>query len=188
MSPLRSWLLWTAGFLSFPIGGVLAGLATGRTDAAFPALIAGLITGAVIGGGQSLLSARRLDWRRWVPASAIGMGIGLPLGGLAVGFGTALADLATMGAITGVALGVAQAVALPVSVRHRWAWAAAMPALWALGWTVTTLAGIQVGAQFTVFGSSGALTVSALLGLLLHRLAPAGADPVPAHLTEEFPA
>jgi hypothetical protein len=188
MSPLRSWLLWTAGFLSFPIGGVLAGLVTGRTDAALPALIAGLITGAVIGAGQRLVSARRLDWRRWVPASAAGMAVGLPLGGLAVGFGTSPADLATMGAITGVALGIAQALALPVSARHRWAWAVAMPALWALGWTVTTLAGVRVGEQFTVFGSTGALTVSALLGLLLQRLVPAGSNPVPAHLTEEYPA
>jgi hypothetical protein len=49
----------------------------------------------------------------------------------------------------------------------------AMPALWALGWTVTTLAGIRVGEQFTVFGSTGALTVSALLGLLLQLLLPA---------------
>jgi hypothetical protein len=63
-----------------------------------------------------------------------------------------------------------------------------MPALWALGWTVTTLAGIQVGEQFTVFGSTGALTVSALLGLLLQRLVPTGlgvtATPVARALAE----
>jgi hypothetical protein len=46
----------------------------------------------------------------------------------------------------------------------------AMPVLWALGWTATTLGGIHVDEQFTVFGLYGALTFSALSGLVLHRL------------------
>ena len=47
-----------------------------------------------------------------------------------------------------------------------------MPALWAFGWTATTVGGIHVEEQFTVFGLYGALTFSALSGLLLHRLLP----------------
>jgi hypothetical protein len=160
---MKTWLLFTLSFLAFPLAGIVGGHASSFG----PALLGGLITGAVIGLGQALLSRRRLDWRRWIPASAIGMAIGLPLGGLAAGFGTTLGDLALMGAITGLALGPAQALALPGSARHRWAWAAAMPVLWALGWTVTTLVGVQVGEHFTVFGSTGAITVSALLGALL---------------------
>ena len=66
----------------------------------------------------------------------------------------------------------------------RWAWAAAMPALWALGWTATTLGGIAVEEQFTVYGAYGAITFSALSGLLLLRLLPerpaAGSPPAPA--------
>jgi hypothetical protein len=45
-----------------------------------------------------------------------------------------------------------------------------MPPLWALGWTVTTLAGIPVEEQVTIFGASGAVTFSALSGLLLYGL------------------
>jgi hypothetical protein len=48
-----------------------------------------------------------------------------------------------------------------------------MPTLWALGWTITTLAMIQVGQQFIVFGASGALVVTAIAGLLLQILIPA---------------
>ena len=59
----------------------------------------------------------------------------------------------------------------------RWAWAAAVPALWALGWTATTLGGIAVEEQFTIFGAYGAVTFSALSGLLLHRLAAATTRP-----------
>ena len=57
-----------------------------------------------------------------------------------------------------------------------------MPVLWALGWTATTLGGIAVDQQFTVFGAYGAVTFSALSGLLLQLLLPhrATADPHPA--------
>jgi hypothetical protein len=110
------------------------------------------------------------------------MGIGLLLGAAVVGYRTSLPALAVVGAITGIVLGVAQAAALPAAVGHRrWIWAAAMPLLWALGWTVTTLGGIDVAQQFTVFGAYGALTFSALSGVLLHHLLPYRAtDPRPA--------
>jgi hypothetical protein len=45
--------------------------------------------------------------------------------------------------------------------------------LWALGWTLTTLAGIDVDKQYTIFGAAGAVTFAALSGVLLHRLLPA---------------
>jgi len=173
---LRPWLVWTAGFLSFPIAGLAGGAVAGSVDSLGAALAGGVVTGAVIGAGQSLASSRRLDPRRWIPATAVGMGLGLALGAVAVGFGTSLTDLAVMGAVTGVALGGAQAVAMPASVRSRAAWAAALPALWALGWTVTTLIGVNVHEQFTVFGAAGAVTFSALSGLLLHVLVPAPAS------------
>ena len=47
-----------------------------------------------------------------------------------------------------------------------------MPALWGLGWAVTTLGQIHVEEQFTIFGAYGAITFSALSGLLLHVLLP----------------
>jgi hypothetical protein len=45
-----------------------------------------------------------------------------------------------------------------------------MPLLWALGWTVTTVGGIDVDRQFAVFGLYGAITFMALSGVLLDRL------------------
>jgi hypothetical protein len=100
------------------------------------------------------------------------MGLGLLLGAWMVGYRTSLADLALMGALTGLVLGVVQAVALPRRTRLRWIWAAALPPLWALDWTVITLAGITVDEQFAIFGATGAATFSALSGLLLHRILP----------------
>lgn len=62
-----------------------------------------------------------------------------------------------------------------------------MPVLWALGWTVTSLVKVDAAEQFTNFGATGALTFSALSGLLLHRLLPyrAAPGPRPAHLQTE---
>ena len=51
-------------------------------------------------------------------------------------------------------------------------WAAAVCLLWALGWTVTTLIGVAVEEQFSVFGAAGAVTFSALSGVVLNVLLP----------------
>src|SRR4051812_23701162 len=169
---VRTWLIWTAGFLAFPLAGLAGTAVAGRVDDPISALLGGAVAGAVIGVGQTLASRGRLDIRKWVPATAVGMGAGLLLGAVVVGYDTSLADLALMGALTGLVLGPAQALALPRGTRMRWAWAVAVPALWALGWTTTTLGGIDVDRQWTVFGAYGAVTFSALSGLLLLQLLP----------------
>jgi hypothetical protein len=129
----------------------------------------------VIGAAQTLALALALGgWQHrrlgWVLATAAGQAVGLLVGAAAVGYRTGLADLAVMGSLTGIPTGIAQAFALPPSLRHRWAWAAVAPILWGLGWTVTTLIGIDVEQQYTEFGLSGALTYSALSGLVLVAL------------------
>jgi len=178
----RTWLMWTTGFLAFPLAGLVGTAAAGRVDSAIAALIGGTVSGVALGAGQAVASRHRLDPRRWIPATGVGMGIGLLLGAAVVDFDTSLADLAVMGVLTGLALGPAQAFALPRRARMRWTWAVAMPALWALGWTVTTLGQIHVEEQFTIFGAYGALTFSALSGVLLHFLLPyrPATDQVPA--------
>jgi hypothetical protein len=168
-----SWLIWTVGFLAFPIAGVAGRVIAGRVDDPLAALIAGLVTGAVVGAGQWLVSRGRLRPVSWILATALGMGGGLLLGATVVGFETSLADVAVMAALTGLGLGVAQTVALPARTRRRWWWAAVMPFLWALGWVVTTVAGVPAEEQFTIFGASAA-TFSALSGLLLYALLPVG--------------
>jgi hypothetical protein len=176
----RAWLLWTAGFLAFPIAGILAEALTGRIDDARSALIGGLAAGAVIGTGQWLVGRRLLgDPQTWIPATALAMGIGLGVGAWAVGYGTSLGELALMGAITGIPIGAAQAYLLRDRLANAWVWGAAVPLLWALGWTVTTAIGVGVDSQFAVFGASGAITFMALSGVVLDRLRAATSPDVP---------
>jgi hypothetical protein len=169
---LRAWLLWTTGFLAFPVAGLAGTAVAGRLDGPTAAVLGGLATGAVLGLGQALVSSGRLPLLRWTVATAVGMGVGLLLGARAVDYGTTIEQLAVMGALTGAVLGPAQALVLPHRARRRWAWALAMPVVWATGWTVTTAAGIAVEEQFTLFGASGAVTATALLGVLLQGVLP----------------
>ena len=176
----RAWLLWTAGFIAFPIAGLAAQAATGRINDPGSALIGGFVAGAVIGTGQWLVGRRLLgDPRAWIPATALAMGIGLMVGAWAVGYGTSLGELALMGAITGIPIGAAQAYLLRERVANAWVWAAAMPLLWALGWTVTTATGVDVDRQYAVFGASGCITFMALSGVLLDRLRAATSPAAP---------
>jgi hypothetical protein len=180
---VKGWLLWTIGFVSFPLAGIAAEAATGRINDAVSALVGGLIAGAVIGTGQ-WLAARRLlgDPLAWIAATAAAMGIGLLAGAWAVGYGTSVGELALMGAITGIPLGAAQGFLLRDRVARSWVWAAAVPLLWALGWTVTAAAGIDVDRQYAVFGAFGAVTFMALSGVVLDRLrAATPAAPSPRH-------
>ena len=178
---VRAWLLWTAGFLAFPIAGILAEALTGRINDVGSALVGGMVAGAVIGTGQWLVARRLLgNPQAWIPATALAMGIGLAVGAWAVGYGTSLGELALMGFITGIPLGAAQAYLLRDRVANAWVWAAAMPLLWALGWTVTTAGGIDVDQQFAVFGAYGAITFMALSGVLLDRLRAATNPSTPA--------
>ena len=167
----KAWLLWTAGFVAFFIGGALAMGVVGRVNDFGSALVGGMVAGAVIGTGQWLVARRLLgNPQAWIPATALAMGIGLAIGAWVVGYGTSLGELALMGAITGIPLGVAQAYLLRDRLANAWVWAAAVPLLWALGWTVSTFIGVDVDQQFAVFGASGAITFMALSGVLLDRL------------------
>jgi len=167
----KAWLLWTAGFVAFFIGGALAMGVVGRVNDFGSALVGGMVAGAVIGTGQWLVARRLLgNPQAWIPATALAMGIGLAIGAWVVGYGTSLGELVLMGAITGIPLGAAQAYLLRDRLANAWVWAAAVPLLWALGWTVSTFIGVDVDQQFAVFGASGAITFMALSGVLLDRL------------------
>ncbi|HEX6712309.1 MAG TPA: hypothetical protein VF066_02950 [Thermoleophilaceae bacterium] len=169
------WLLWIAGFLAFPLAGVVGLAIVDRVDDPLPALVGGLVAGAIIGAGQWLASQHAVgEPVPWIGASAVGMGIGLLAGAHAVDYGTDLGELALMGAITGVPLGIAQALVLRHRWSHAWIWAVSTPPLWALGWTVTTAIGVDVERQYVVFGSVGAIAFMALSGLVFEYVRNAG--------------
>ena len=172
----RSWqgiaLRWMPTFIGFPAGGFVAEI-VGRVDSPGPALAGGAITGAVLGFAQWLgMRHTGLSPIRWIIATTVGFAVGLGVGAATVGYETSTGALATQGAICGAVIGAAQAAVLYRRLgRIVWAWPVVLAGLWALGWTVTASAGIDVDAQYTVFGSSGALVVTAATSILPIALA-----------------
>ncbi len=167
-------LRWMPTFLGFPAGGFAAKLIVGRVDAIAPAIAGGAITGAILGFAQ-WLGMRRTgpDPIRWIIATTVGLAAGLGAGAASVGYHTNMNALAAQGAICGAALGAAQAAVLYRRLgRIVLAWPPVLAGLWALGWAITSSAGIDVEAQYTVFGSSGAIVVTAatsIMAILLYN-------------------
>jgi hypothetical protein len=164
----RSALRWLPTFFGFPLGGFIAELVSGPVDGLLAALVGGAISGAVLGAAQSWgFGPAGPPARRWIIATTVGFAVGLGLGAAVVGYGTDFGDLVVQGAICGLVVGSAQAAVLrPQLGVLAFAWAPFVSALWALGWAVTTAAGIDVESQYTVFGSSGALVVTAATAVL----------------------
>lgn len=167
--PWRAATRWTATFAAFPLGSVVARAFAGPVDGPVAALAGGVVTGLAVGAAQAwALGEHRPPVAAWVAATGAGLGIGLALGAGLVGFATDARSLTLQGALTGAAVGLAQAAVLLRTRRTSLAllWPVLLGGAYALGWTVTTAVGVEVDAQFTVFGSSGAALV-ALLTLVL---------------------
>ena len=164
----RSALRWMATFVGFPLGGLAAALLAGPLDNLPAALVGGLITGSVVGAAQSWrMGGNGPPARQWVAATALGLMVGLGVAAPSVGYGTGRAALVVQGAICGLVVGAAQAWALRTRLGTlALAWPPTVAVAWALGWAITTSAGIHVDEQFYVFGASGALVATALTAVL----------------------
>jgi hypothetical protein len=165
---------WAAVAAAFPVAGLIGGAISGPVDAVDAALVGGALTGAGLGAVQWWAAKGKLGRpASWISASAAGYAGGLTAGAALVGYETDVGALAAMGLVSGVVLGGAQGLVLARQGAKRLAaaWAAATPVLFALGWCATTVIGVSVEDQFTVFGAAGAVLVMVLSGFVLARFA-----------------
>jgi len=163
-----SWLWPVSILVSLPIGGYIADLVVDGVDSVGAAIAGGLIVGAVMGAAEWFALRQWVSWL-WIPATIVGMAVGLVAGAALVDYGIDRPDLALMGAVNGVGVGVMQALVL---ARHRipgafW-WAVANPPAWALGWFVSSyVISRNIDERFPIFGASGAIVFGLLTWLLL---------------------
>lgn len=162
------WIRWVASFIGFPLAGLAAEAAVGPIDTTASAFVGGLAAGATLGAVQAV--ALRATTRRrlaWIGVTGIGFSIGLGIGATAVDFDTDAASLTLMGLSTGAVIGLLQMLVLDAGPLRRAVWALSTPALWALGWAITSQVISDTERQYANFGASGALVATILGGFVL---------------------
>ena len=169
----RTWpkvaLRWLPTFVGYPLGGLAAKLIVGPVDALGPAIAGGAITGLVLGSVQWIgLRRSGIVPEAWIAATAVGLAAGLGLGAAAVGYRTDLGVARHDGCAVRRRAGrrAGDRAASAAAVGLALVWPVFLAGLWALGWTITSSAGIDVESQYTVFGSSGAIVVTAATSVL----------------------
>jgi len=162
------WLWPVAVLLSFPIGGYIADVVVNGVDSLGTALAGGLIAGTFVGAAEWFVLRKLVSWL-WIPATAAGMAVGLAAGSAFIDYGIDRGDIVLMGAVTGLGVGVLQALVLArQGIAGAFWWALANPPAWALAWLVTSyVITANVKEQFAVFGGSGAIIFGLLTWLLL---------------------
>jgi hypothetical protein len=167
-------LAWIATLVAFPFAGLAARAVAGPVDAVGAALLAGAVSGAVIGAAQWLALRRVGADVRWIVATAVGLAAGMAIGYAVFGYGDDVGGMALLGAVSGAGIGAAQwwilRGLLPASI---W-WIPATAVAWALGWTVTTAIGVDPDDRWANPGLSGAATLTVLLAAVLWFLGRAG--------------
>ncbi len=117
----KQWARWLATFVGFPLAGVAARLVAGNIDGAGAAALGGLAAGgAVLGAVQAGIGG--IDARRSGPLDRRDRGRPCrrprPSVPAAVDYRTDTASLVAMGAISGAAVGLAQALSVPMRTRR----------------------------------------------------------------------
>jgi hypothetical protein len=171
------WWLWIVTCLAFPPAGYIGRAVAGPVDGLPSAVLAGVVTGIVLGVLQWALLRRRGASAAWILGTAAGFGVGLAAGAALVSYRTDRPALAIMGAVSGLAVGVLQAKAIGATARQSLVWGGATAGLWAVAWMPTSGV-IDVTDQWPVFGISGALGVVFVQCLFIMRVLPIAATPV----------
>ena len=169
---LRPWWPWIITAFAFPPAGLLAHAIVGEVDGVAVAIGAGAIAGLVIGTVQWLFLRTRQVPATWIVGTAVGLAVGLTVGSAVVSYETSLGALVVMGVVSGLSIGIGQALSFRPLRRRMLEWSLATGALWAIGWTITTAAGVDVDEQWANFGILGALAVALLQSFLVERAVP----------------
>ncbi len=168
MTFLKRYALWILTFLGFPLGSLAAVTIAGSITSLGKGALAGLISGAVLGLAQWLVLRPRGISAYWIAATAAGMAVGTGIAAAITDSGTTTGDLVIRGAISGAAVGIAQAFML--RTRLAILWPITLAATWALAWLITANVIVDKERGYVTFGASGAITATAIAGLVLYGI------------------
>ena len=158
--------------LAIPIAGLIGGRISGpRRCSPSRADRRPDLTGAGLGAAQWFAAKGAFGDgpAAWIATSAVAYGAGLLVAAAAVGYSTDIGSLVAMGAISGLVprrgTRTCPGAAGPQRLALAWASRCRFCSRW--DGRSSTLIGVDVDNQFTVFGASGAIVFMLLSGLLL---------------------
>ena len=172
---IRDYAKWLAVFLAYPIAGFLGRAIANPADGFVFAFITGAVAGAVLGLAQWVALGRHVSAVRWIGATAAGLGVSFVIVQMLGATSSAAAPL--IGAVTGLGVGLAQAVLRSDRIPQAFVWIPTMGIAWSIGWVVTASIGVQAEAGWPVVGVSGALVAQALSGAVLVMMSRRQAQP-----------
>lgn len=81
------------------------------------------------------------------------------------------AEAVALGALSGLAIGALQAIVLRAErIENSWVWLFATSVACALGWLVTSSAGIALAPGWPVYGLSGAIVSQVITAVIVWRI------------------
>ena len=158
---------WLLSVFGFPIGGFAAVNLASTNSGPIASIVAGFIAGFIIGVGQ-WLAARPHISLKWPFFTATGLAVGAALGSLAVNSKTDWISLTVFGFISGMFVAISQA--FEFNLRFALQWFVVTLLLWTLAWAITALLLVDTERGYVVFGLSGAIVYTTLIGLLLRKI------------------
>jgi hypothetical protein len=161
------YLFWILSVFSFPLGGFAAVNVASTNQGALASAAAGYIAGFVIGLAQWLAARDRLTIK-WPFFTGLGLAVGAFVGSLATNSKTDVPSLIIFGLISGAFLGLAQA--FHFQAKNALLWATTTLVLWVTAWAITANVIVDAERGYVVFGLSGAIVYTALIGLVLFKV------------------
>ena len=176
MDRLRTYvaLPWVIAVIGFPIGGYVAQTVAGPAATVPAAVLSGLIAGAIIGMAQGVaLWLRGQALALWVAGTAIALAVALAVVTAAIGQIETTTEAVTLGAVSGVLIGAAQAALfMRAGIANAWIWILVTGIAWAVGWLATASVGVALAPGWPVYGASGAVASQLITAVALWRLIP----------------
>ncbi len=137
ISTWRFWVFWGIAFVGFPIGGLVANRIVGAVSNPVSAILAGAITGAVVGGAQWLVLKSQMPLSPlYILATSVGMSLGLGISVALFGNETNGNELFVRAFITGLGIAIAQGIVLWQVVPNSSVWVVVVALSWVIGWFI----------------------------------------------------
>ncbi len=154
---------WMPTLLAFPLAGLLASLALGPIKNLLSAAVAGALVGALLGLAQWWALKPLAISFDWAWSTAVATMVASPLAWALTSYSTSVETMTLWGLIAGAVVGFGQIASQKLGLQRTLAWAALVAVTWGLAWFISASVIVDIDSNYAIFGSTGALTATALL-------------------------